>query len=67
MAHKAKGVATSKRRPKPQETETTRTREAATDEEIRHRAYELYRERGGDPGHELDDWARAELELRGKE
>ena len=33
-------------------------------EEIRRRAYEIYLERGGLPGDELDDWLRAERELR---
>jgi len=33
------------------------------DEEIRRRAYEIYLERGERPGHELDDWLQAELEL----
>ena len=28
------------------------------------RAYELFRARGGEPGHDLDDWLRAEAELR---
>jgi hypothetical protein len=32
-------------------------------EEIRLRAYEIYLERGGLPGNELDDWLRAEREL----
>jgi hypothetical protein len=32
-------------------------------ETIRERAYELYMERGGAPGSELDDWLRMELEL----
>jgi hypothetical protein len=31
--------------------------------EIRHRAYEIYRERGEQPGRELDDWLQAEREL----
>jgi hypothetical protein len=30
------------------------------------RAYEIYLERGGDPGNELEDWTRAEQELLGK-
>lgn len=34
-------------------------------EEIRRRAYEIYLERGGQPGHELDDWLQAERELEG--
>ena len=30
---------------------------------IRHRAYELYEERGREDGHDLDDWLRAEADL----
>jgi Protein of unknown function (DUF2934) len=33
------------------------------DESIRKRAYEIYLERGGQPGRELDDWLQAEREL----
>jgi hypothetical protein len=33
------------------------------DEQIRLRAYELYLERGEQPGRELDDWLQAEREL----
>ena len=36
---------------------------SARDEEIRLRAYEIYLERGEQPGHELDDWLQAEREL----
>jgi hypothetical protein len=36
---------------------------SARDEEIRRRAYEIYLERGEQPGHELDDWLQAEREL----
>ena len=32
------------------------------DEQIRRRVYEIYLERGGEPGHELDDWLQAERE-----
>ena len=35
----------------------------ASDEEIRRRAYEIFLERGEEPGRELDDWLRAEREL----
>ncbi len=31
--------------------------------EIRARAYQLYQERGGTPGHQHEDWARAEREI----
>jgi hypothetical protein len=34
----------------------------AADEQIRIRAYELYRERGGAPGDDWSDWLRAERE-----
>jgi hypothetical protein len=33
------------------------------DEEIRNRAYEIYLQRGGQPGYELEDWLQAEREL----
>ncbi len=35
------------------------------EEEIRRRAYEIYLERGQQPGGELDDWLKAERELEG--
>lgn len=35
-----------------------------TEEQIARRAYELYRERGGQDGYDLEDWLRAERELR---
>jgi hypothetical protein len=34
-----------------------------TEEQIRARAYQISRERGGQPGHEIDDWLQAEYEL----
>jgi hypothetical protein len=36
-----------------------------TIDQIRRRAYEIYLERGGAPGNPLEDWSRAERELRG--
>jgi hypothetical protein len=45
------------------ETGETSVRNAARDEEIRRRAYEIYLQRGEQPGHELDDWLQAEREL----
>jgi len=36
---------------------------AERDENIRCRAYEIYLERGEQPGRELDDWLQAEGEL----
>lgn len=32
-------------------------------ERVRYRAYEIYLEHGGQDGHALDDWLRAESEL----
>jgi|HubBroStandDraft_6_1064221.scaffolds.fasta_scaffold42406_3 hypothetical protein len=34
--------------------------------EIERRAYELYLERGGGDGHDVDDWVQAERELRAR-
>ena len=36
---------------------------ALNHDEIRRRAYEIYRERGGLPGRELEDWLQAESEF----
>ena len=38
---------------------------ANLEEGIRHRAYELYVQRGRQDGHDLDDWLRAEEEMKG--
>lgn len=35
-----------------------------TREQIEHRAYELYVQRGGENGQDLEDWLAAEKELR---
>jgi len=32
-------------------------------EQIEKRAYELFEARGAEPGHELEDWVRAESEI----
>ena len=36
------------------------------EDEIRYRAYELYQQRGGEEGHEVDDWLQAEEEINRK-
>ncbi len=33
---------------------------------VAQRAYEIFLERGGTPGHELEDWVRAEAEILGQ-
>jgi Protein of unknown function (DUF2934) len=37
---------------------------AVPEEAIRSRAHQLYEERGAEPGHDVDDWLRAERELK---
>jgi hypothetical protein len=37
-----------------------------THDEIARRSYELYLERGAIDGHDADDWARAEAELKSR-
>ena len=39
---------------------------SVSEETIRQRAYELYTQRGGQHGGHVDDWFRAETELRGR-
>ncbi len=34
-----------------------------THQQIAERAYQIYQERGGEEGHDLEDWLQAELEL----
>lgn len=35
-----------------------------SEDEIRRRAFELFEERGGQEGQELEDWLRAESEIQ---
>lgn len=37
--------------------------EADIQETIRSRAYQLFEERGGEPGHDVEDWLEAEAEV----
>jgi Protein of unknown function (DUF2934) len=46
----------------PPETDWRRMTNAAHDH-IADRAYQLYEERGKQPGHDVDDWLRAEHEI----
>src|SRR6266404_4707785 len=46
-------------------TQDALARNSAREEEIKLRAYEIYLERGEQPGRELDDWLQAERELEG--
>ena len=37
---------------------------SVADSDIARRAYELFEQRGGEHGHDVDDWLQAERELR---
>jgi len=39
-------------------------RRAVSEDDVRHRAYELYLQRGATPGNDVGDWLQAERELR---
>jgi Protein of unknown function (DUF2934) len=41
-------------------------RREPSEAEIARRAYELYVQRGGEQGKDVEDWARAEKELHGE-
>jgi hypothetical protein len=51
-------------RPNQPRTENAAANHEPNHDQIRRRAYEIYLERGSLPGRELDDWLRAERELR---
>jgi hypothetical protein len=46
---------------------TVTSGEQELEHQIRLRAHELYEARGREDGHELEDWLRAEEEIREKE
>jgi hypothetical protein len=49
--------------PMQPQVEKTSVKDAPNHDEIRRRAYEIYLERGGLPGQELEDWLQAEREI----
>ena len=61
---KTKGITEIQAASIQEETGEVSVRKSARDEEIRRRAYEIYRERGGQPGRDLDDWLQAGRELK---
>jgi hypothetical protein len=67
MASKAErsGITGSQETPSRMETKEVSVGSSARDEEMRRREYEIYVERGEQPGRELDDWLQAERELEG--
>jgi hypothetical protein len=65
MAKKAAAQPVSVRpQPKAQSTAQAATTLAPSHEAIAARAFELYLQRGGGDGSEMNDWLRAEAELR---
>jgi hypothetical protein len=61
---KRKGITEIQATSIQEETGEVSVGKAARDEEIRRRAYEIYRDRGEQPGRDLDDWLQAERELK---
>jgi hypothetical protein len=63
MSSGAKGSVSTE--PQTSSTQTAASvAEEARQEEINIRAYQIYLERGQQPGQELDDWLQAELAFR---
>ena len=52
--------------PRPSRATNTSVYASVSEDKIRQRAYELYVQRGGKQGSHVDDWYRAEAELRGR-
>jgi Protein of unknown function (DUF2934) len=67
MATKAKMIrSTAPTRPEAAVEEKEGLVDSTREQEIRIRAYEIYLQRGGQPGYELEDWLQAERELTSK-
>jgi hypothetical protein len=69
MSSKSRGhqdVETQATSDQQEEAVKTSTGDSPRLAEIRIRAYEIYMERGGQPGHDLDDWIQAEREIESK-
>jgi hypothetical protein len=64
MASKAKAIgSTDPTQPSKAVEEKEPVPHSTREQEIRNRAYEIYLQRGGQPGYELEDWLQAEREL----
>jgi hypothetical protein len=69
MSSKSRGhrdVETQATSDQQEEVVETSTGDSPRLAEIRIRAYEIYMERGEQPGHDLDDWIQAEREIESK-
>ena len=56
--------AKTKTHEEPEQTAARPNPPVPTPEQIRRRAQEIFEARGSAPGHELDDWLQAEIELK---
>ena len=64
MASKAKTIrSTESTRPGTAVGDRERLMQSTREQEIRNRAYEIYLQRGAQPGYEVEDWLQAEREL----
>ena len=63
MASRAKIIGSTELQPETAIEEREGLLHSTCEEEIRLRAYEIYLQRGSQPGHEVEDWLQAELEL----
>jgi hypothetical protein len=64
MASKAKTIgSTDSTQPGTPVAERERLLQSTREQEIRNRAYEIYLQRGAQPGYEVEDWLQAEREL----
>jgi Protein of unknown function (DUF2934) len=64
MASKAKTIgSTDSTQPGTAVEKRERLLHSTGEQEIRERAYEIYLQRGAQPGYELEDWLQTEREL----
>jgi hypothetical protein len=63
MASKAKTNGSTESQAETAVEEREGLPDSTREEEIRARAYEIYLQRGGQPGDEVEDWLQAEREL----
>jgi hypothetical protein len=59
----SKATSSQAAEPGAEAQEQDRSWHSTREENIRHRAYEIYLERGREPGHDVEDWLQAEREL----
>ena len=64
MASKARTIgSTDPTQPSTPVEERERLLQSTREQEIRNRAYEIYLQRGAQPGYEVEDWLQAKREL----